>query len=319
MADMSLPKTSNANDRISFGLTLMVLSVLLSPLIDIFAKLAISTVPSAQITAVRFILQVVFILPIVLVRGSLFDLTWRKTGLHALRGGLLVVTMLSFITTLKVMEVADAIAIFFVEPIMLTILSSIFLKETIGWRRYTACAVGFFGAMLIIQPSFEEVGFVALLPVVTALCVAVYVLITRVVSHREDAWAMQFQTGVCGLLLSLILLYACYGSGSPIFDTVAPDRIAMFNLLGVGVTAAVSGILTVYAYRAAPASTLAPLQYFEIVSATIFGWLVFGNFPDLIKWVGIVIIIVSGLYILWREQRFASKPVSDTSEAARAP
>eukprot|EP01031_Cornospumella_fuschlensis_P007357 gene7357-9113_t len=72
---MSLPKTANSNDRISFGLTLMVLSVLLSPLIDIFAKLAISTVPSAQITAVRFILQVVFILPIVVVRGSLFDLT----------------------------------------------------------------------------------------------------------------------------------------------------------------------------------------------------------------------------------------------------
>ncbi|MGH6807422.1 MAG: EamA family transporter, partial [Ensifer adhaerens] len=137
MADMFLPKSTNANDRISFGLTLMVLSVLLSPLIDILAKLAISTVPSAQITAVRFLLQVVFILPIVLVRGSLFDLTWRKTGLHALRGGLLVITMLSFITTLKVMEVADAIAIFFVEPIILTILGSIFLKETIGWRRYT--------------------------------------------------------------------------------------------------------------------------------------------------------------------------------------
>ena len=89
MADMSLPKIAADHNRISFGLTLMVISVLLSPLIDIFAKLAIATVPSAEITAVRFLLQVVFILPIVLVRGSLFDLTWKKTGLHALRGGLL--------------------------------------------------------------------------------------------------------------------------------------------------------------------------------------------------------------------------------------
>ena len=305
--------------ELTVGLVMMFLSVLLSPIVDIFSKLAATTIPPAEVTAARFFLQLLFALPMMAWRRQWGAWSLRQSGVHLVRGGLLMLSMISFVTTLRVMEVADAIAIFFVEPIMLTILSSIFLKETIGWRRYTACAVGFFGAMLIIQPSFEEVGFVALLPVVTALCVAVYVLITRVVSHREDAWAMQFQTGVCGLLLSLILLYACYGSGSPIFDTVAPDRIAMFNLLGVGVTAAVSGILTVYAYRAAPASTLAPLQYFEIVSATIFGWLVFGNFPDLIKWVGIVIIIVSGLYILWREQRFASKPVSDTSEAARAP
>ena len=82
------------------------------------------------------------------------------------------------------------------------------------------------------------------------------------------------------------------------------------------ISAAAAGILTVYAYRAVPASTLAPLQYFEIVSATIFGWLVFDNFPDAIKWLGILIITGSGLYILWRERRFASKPVSDTSETA---
>ena len=73
---------------------------------------------------------------------------------HAMRGAIITVSMVSFVTTLKYMAVADAIAIFFVEPIMLTILSSVFLKETIGWRRYTACGVGFFGAMLIIQPSF---------------------------------------------------------------------------------------------------------------------------------------------------------------------
>ncbi len=98
-----------------------------------------------------------------------------------------------------------------------------------------------------------------------------------------------------------------------------PTMIGLVWLLGVGVTAAIASILGVYAYRSAPASTLAPLQYFEIVSATIFAWLVFGDFPDAIKWLGILIIIASGLYIIWRERRFASKPVSDTSEATRAP
>lgn len=302
MTGISANLATRSND-VSFGLTLMVIAVLISPLIDIFAKLAITTVPSAEITAVRFVLQMIFILPIVIVRGTLFDLTWKKTGLHMLRGGLLVVTMLSFITTLKAMEVADAIAIFFVEPIILTILGSIFLKETIGWRRYTACGVGFFGALLVIQPSMQEVGWIALLPVVSAFGLAVFLLVTRMVAQNEDPWSMQFHAGVWGALFCAVLLYIGDGTGSEIFDPVMPDMTASLYLLGVGVTATISGVLGVYAYRAAPASVLAPLQYLEIVSATIFGWLVFGHLPDALKWLGIAIIIGSGLYIIWRERR----------------
>ena len=302
MTGISANPATRSND-VSLGLSLMVIAVLISPLIDIFAKLAITTVPSAEITAVRFVLQMIFILPIVIVRGTLFDLTWKKTGLHMLRGGLLVVTMLSFITTLKAMEVADAIAIFFVEPIILTILGSIFLKETIGWRRYTACSVGFFGALLVIQPSMQEVGWIALLPVVSAFGLAVFLLVTRLVAQNEDPWSMQFHAGVWGALFCGILLYIGDGSGSEIFDPVVPDTTASLYLLGVGVTATISGVLGVYAYRAAPASVLAPLQYLEIVSATIFGWLVFGHLPDALKWLGIAIIIGSGLYIIWRERR----------------
>ncbi len=302
MTDISANAATRSND-ISFGLGLMVIAVLISPLIDIFAKLAITTIPSAEITAVRFVLQMIFILPIVIVRGTLFDLSWKKTGLHMLRGGLLVVTMLSFITTLKAMEVADAIAIFFVEPIILTILGSIFLKETIGWRRYTACGVGFFGALLVIQPSMQEVGWIALLPVVSAFGLAIFLLVTRLVAQNEDPWSMQFHAGVWGAVFCGILLYIGDGTGSEIFDPVVPDMTAGLYLLGVGITATISGVLGVYAYRAAPASVLAPLQYLEIVSATIFGWLVFGHLPDALKWLGIAIIIGSGLYIIWRERR----------------
>ena len=307
------------SSELTMGLALMFVSVLLSPLIDIFSKLAAVTVPPIEVTAARFVLQCLFALPMILWQRSWTKGTWRQTGIHAIRGGLLALSMISFVTTLTVMEVADAIAIFFVEPIILTILSSIFLKETIGWRRYTACGVGFFGALLIIQPSFAEVGFVALLPIVTALCIAIHVMLTRVVSLREEAWSMQFKTGLWGMLFSLLMLEIGRRLGVPSFEPVLPDMIAVLHLLGVGITAAVTGILSVYAYRAVPASTLAPLQYFEIVSATIFGWLVFGNFPNALKWLGILIIMASGLYILWRERRFASKPVSDTSQSLRAP
>ncbi len=309
----------SASSEVMMGLVLMSLSVLVSPIIDIFSKLAIATVPSAEITAARFAVQALCMLPIVLWRRNLMDTTWKQSFFHAIRGAIITVSMISFVTTLKYMPVADAIAIFFVEPIILTILSSLFLKETIGWRRYTACAVGFAGAILIIQPSFQEVGYVALLPVVSAVCIAISAMMNRALAQREDPWVMQFHMGLWGLLICAIILVLGHGSGSDVFDPVMPDTRASLYLLGVGVTAAIAGILGVYAYRSAPASTLAPLQYFEIVSATLFAWLVFGDFPDAIKWLGIFIIMGSGFYIIWRERRFASKPVSDTSQSTRAP
>lgn len=309
----------NTSSEVMTGLILMFISVLISPVIDIFSKLSITTVPSAQITAARFAVQALCMLPIVLWRRNLADTTWRQSLFHAIRGAIITISMISFVTTLKYMAVADAIAIFFVEPIILTILSSIFLKEAIGWRRYTACGVGFFGAILIIQPSFQEVGYVALLPVVSAVCIAISAMMNRALAQREDPWVMQFHMGLWGLLICAILLYIGHGSGSDVLDPVMPDTRAWLYLLGVGVTAAIAGIFGVYAYRSAPASTLAPLQYFEIVSATAFAWLVFGDFPDALKWLGILIIMGSGFYIIWRERRFASKPVSDTSEETRAP
>ncbi len=308
-----------ASSEVTFGLLFMLLSVLISPLIDIFSKLATATISSTEVAGFRFVIQSLTMLPFVFLRGAKIHFSLKQSWYHAIRGAMVTTSMICFVTTLKVMAVADAIAIFFVEPIILTILGSIFLKETIGWRRYSACAVGFLGAMLIIQPSFEEVGYIALLPVVSAFCIAVFALMTRVLSHREDPWAMQFQTGLWGIFFCAVILFVGYGSGSDIVDTAMPDLPAFAYLLGTGIAAAVTGILAAYAYRAAPASTLAPLQYLEIVSATVFAWLVFGDFPDALKWLGILIVIASGLYIIWRERRFASKPVSDTSEATRAP
>jgi S-adenosylmethionine uptake transporter len=290
-------------NEVGLGLFLMVLSVLVSPIIDIFAKLAVTSVPATEITFVRLLFQMAVLGPICLLRGTLFDVTWRKTGLHAARGLLMAITMITFVTPLAVMEVADAIAIFFVEPIILTILGSIVLKETIGWRRYTACGVGFFGSLLVIQPSLQEVGPIALFPVVSAFSLALFFLLTRLVSQSEDPWSMQFYAGFWGALFSGLLLLSGTAAGITILTPVMPDAEYMVYIAGAAAAATVAGVLGVYAYRAAPASTLAPLQYLEIVSATILGWWVFGHLPDALKWVGIAIIIGSGLYVIFRERQ----------------
>jgi S-adenosylmethionine uptake transporter len=289
--------------EVSLGLLLMVLSVLISPIIDIFAKLAVTTVPATEITFVRLLFQMTVLGPICLMRGTLLDVTWKKMGLHAARGLLMAITMISFVTPLAVMEVADAIAIFFVEPIILTILGSIFLKETIGWRRYTACGVGFLGSLLVIQPSLQEVGWIALLPVVAAFSLALFFLLTRLVAQKEDPWSMQFYAGLWGAVFSGLLLLVGGWAGITALTAVMPDMANTLYIAGAAVAATIAGVLGVYAYRSAPASTLAPLQYLEIVSATILGWWVFGHLPDAVKWLGIAIIISSGLYVIWRERR----------------
>lgn len=309
-ASEGVAKPVRRADNIALGMGVMLISVLVAPMIDVFSKLAAGNIPSAEVTLFRFVFQSLLMLPFVIWRGSWRQFSWRLTGYHALRGGILCVSMISFVTALTAMALADAIAIFFVEPIILTILGGFFLKETIGWRRYTACAVGFLGAMIIIRPSFEEIGWVALLPVLTAVGIAVFALLTRVLAHREDPWSMQFQTGIWGGIFSVVVLAIGQGTGSAVFDPIVPSMTAVLQSFGVGIWATLSGILAVYAYRNAPASTLAPLQYFEIVCATLFGWLVFHDFPDLFKWLGIAIIIASGLFIIWRERVTAARRAS---------
>ena len=306
-------------DNVALGMGLMFTSVFIAPLIDVFSKLSTASLPPAEVSVLRFLFQSLLMLPFVIWRGSWRDFSWQLTRFHAFRGGVLAVSMICFVTALGAMSIADAIAIFFVEPIMLTILGGLFLKETIGWRRYTACAVGFVGAMVVVRPSFQEIGPVALLPIVCALGIAVFALMTRVLSHREDPWSMQFQTGIWGAIICGLMLLAGQGTGSPIFDPVVPDRLGRVYGFGVGVMATISGIFAVYAYRNAPASTLAPLQYFEIVCATLFGWLVWGDFPDALKWLGIAIIISSGLFILWRERLAATRLATEAAENAINP
>jgi S-adenosylmethionine uptake transporter len=287
----------------STGILLACASVLIAPLIDICSKLASATIPAGEITAARFLFQSLFLLPFVLRRGPLISTEPRQAFFHFLRGVLIVMGMTSFVHTLRVMPVADAIAIFFVEPAMLTLMSGLFLKEHISRNKVIACATGFGGSLLVIQPSFSQFGFVSLLPIVTAFTVALFLLLTRMQAKHEDPCSMQFQSSLWGLAIGGLLLAIGAYAGIPVYDPVIPAPRAILYVAGVGLSATVTGMLSIYAYRSTPASVLAPLQYLEIVSACIFAYLVFGDFPDLLKWLGIAIIIGSGLFVIWQEDR----------------
>lgn len=300
---MSYPAIIPRSRMPSAGVALMCVSVLTAPLIDIFSKLSVAVIPAGEVTAARFLFQALFVLPFALLRGQLFSRSIKQTSLHFLRGTLVVVGMTVYTFALKTIPVADAIAIFFVEPAILTLMSGVILKEHISRNKIVACATGFGGSLLVIQPSFSQFGWVSLLPVVTAFTVATFLLITRMSAKSEEPWSMQFQSSVWGLAVASLLLVAGHFADVAVYEPVMPDMRTMVFLAGLGLSATVAGILSVYAYRASPASVLAPLQYLEIVTACVVAYWVFGDFPNLLKWLGIVVIIGSGLFIIWREDK----------------
>ncbi|KZY41747.1 hypothetical protein A3731_01385 [Roseovarius sp. HI0049] len=300
---------STDTGRTGLGILLMVGFAVIAPAMDTCAKLIGDAVAVGQVAATRFVAQSVLLFPLALIFGWLHRPRRGEVALHLVRAALLLVATAFFFTALRFMPIADAISIFFVEPFILTLLGGLLLGEPIGPRRYVACAIGFAGALLIIQPSFEEVGLVALLPLVTALCFAFYMILTRRMATRMHPITLQVYTGCAALVLAVPLLWAFDGSGVAALDPIWPEARELWLLLALGVIATLAHVCISFALSFASASLLAPIQYLEIVSATILGFYVFGDLPDTLAFAGIALIVASGLFVFVRERKLERRPL----------
>lgn len=298
-------------DRTIIGILCMIAFSLIAPVMDAFAKATPAYIPVMQILAFRFGIQFLGLLPLTLALGQMYRPSLRESALYLIRALLIVGATGLFFTAVRVMPLANAIATFFVEPFILTLLGGLLLHEEVGPRRIIACIVGFAGALLVIQPSFADLGLVALFPLGTACCFAFYLIMTRQMARRIHPIVLQSHTALAACIVILPLLAVFDGTGSALLDPAMPRGHAIWMLFGVGIVSTVSHVLISYALRLAPAATVAPLQYLEIVAATALGFWVFGDFPNPLTWVGIMIIVASGLYVFMREralQRRTSLP-----------
>lgn len=292
-----------AFQEVEKGILIMALAMLLLPGMDALAKTLSASMPAGQIAWSRFAFQVLYLAPF-MVLGRRFRLV-GPLHLHVARGLLIATATLFFFAALKFLPIADAISIFFVEPLILTLLAALFLGERVGWRRLTAVAVGFVGALIVIQPSYAVFGWAAALPLGAAGCFAIYLILTRHLASRDDPAVMQFMAGIVGCLaMSLALLVGGWAE-IPVLDPVWPSLQSWGLMAALGLIATIGHIMVVQAFRRAGPSTLAPFQYLEIISATLLGYLVFGDFPAGLTWLGIAIIVASGLYVFHRERRLA--------------
>lgn len=284
------------------GISLMTGAMFLVPLMDVIAKYLTATIPPLEIALGRFVFQALFAFLTAAIGPGLSVLKTSRPWPHLLRGVFLAGAIVLLFTALTVMPVADAIAIFFVEPMILTALSAIILKEEVGLRRWVAIVVGLGGSLLIIRPGFDAFGPVALLPLGTAFLFALYLLFTKRLSGEGSMLSVQFTTGAGGAIVLgiLAILAHLFELESAMFVPAPLPAIGLVAVIGA-ISFFAHGLI-VRAFALAPASVLAPFNYLEIITATLFGFLVFGDFPDAVTWAGIAIIVGCGLYITQRER-----------------
>ena len=293
------------------GLTLMAVAMLLLPCMDAIAKYmaTFADMSPGQVTFYRFFFQIVCTVPLVLTASGSAMLRPKRPWLNLLRGVIHGAASLLFFAAVKYMPLADVFAIYFVEPFILTAMSAVFLGERVGWRRWLAIVVGFGGALIVIQPSFALFGWTALLPVACAFLYSIYLFMNRAIGDADSPLTMQTIAGFGGTLFMGAALFLGDSAGIADFAPSLPS--SLFTLVLLVILGALSGyahILVVRAFRLAPLSLLAPFQYFEIISATVLGYAIFGDFPTASKWLGIAIIVASGLFIIWREHKSRKTP-----------
>ncbi len=298
------------------GMVLMLGFCMIAPLFDVASKLAAATLPVGQITLARFAVQATLMLPLALVLGLPLGMgrqAWRLTLWRAIFS---VLATLTFIASVAVMPIADVLAIVFVEPFIVLLFGWLVFAERAGPRRIGACVLGFAGSLLVIRPGFHTFGTVTLLPLISALFFALYILVTRRLCQEVHPVTMQLTTAAVAAVLCLPLIGIGSVMGIGALGLRLPSSLGWTWLLGVGVASAVSHMLITCALRLASATTLAPLHYFEIVCAVILIYLVFGDFPSVTTWAGIGLIILAGLYVIHREKLAHAAPPAPAALAA---
>ena len=278
--------------------------MLIIPVLDVFAKLLGGSLDPVEVTFMRFVVQALLMAPFVIYL-KLWRIPQGTLILQSARGILLAVATVCFFGALQHLPLAEAISIFFVQPIILTIISALFLGEPIRARRIIAIIIGLIGTVIILQPSILAFGKPALYPLGSAVAMALYMAVTRKISGQVHPFQMQFIVGIVAMAFLGAVLIIGGAFGLPGTDFIIPNSLQILWILGMGLAATIGHAFIVWAMANAPASLLAPFAYVEIIGATSLGFLVFGDVPADSTILGVGIIIASGVYLFHRERKLA--------------
>jgi drug/metabolite transporter (DMT)-like permease len=262
------------------------------PVMDGFAKFLSDDLPILQITWARYFFTVVFTLPIMIFFFKK-QLVWSdKPKLQILRGLILLSANICFFYAISIISLAKALTLAFVAPLIVTAFSPVMLGEKVGFRRWTAVVVGFVGSLVVIRPGFVELNFASLAALGTGILYGFYLIITRKLSTSDNPLLTLLMTGMVGAILVSAIIP---------FYWVKPTLNQWSLMAGIGVFACIGHLFLILSLKYADASKLAPLGYTEIIPNVLIGYYFFSELPDNWTYLGLFIIILSGLYISRRE------------------
>ena len=320
---MSTPSKSN---NPGLGITLILVGIVAISFNDMLIKFLSGGYPLHQMVFTRSAIGIVFSLIFVQMEGGWHILKTDTPWLHLLRGVLIVIANLSFFAALASLPLADTTAIFFVAPLLITLLSIPILGEQVGPLRIGAVIVGFIGVIIMTQPwqsaaDRDAPFFIYLLPLIGALTYALNQVMTRKLGVKSKASAMAVYVQGTFIVASLMFYFAA-GDGrftegleneSLIFILRAwvwPEGRDVWLFLGLGLNSAIIGYTLAQAYRMADAATVAPFEYAGLPLAILWGWVIWGDLPDVVVTAGIALILGSGLFVFLRERQKKKNIVS---------
>ena len=291
------------SDNLKGALFLMLASVLFS-LMALLIKILGQHLHVTQILFLRQIGMVVMVLPAIF-RHFPGSLRSNRPGLQILRMGFAVVAMLGGFTAVIHLPLADATALFFAKSFFMTIFAVLFLKEIVGVYRWSAVATGFIGVMVMLQPGTAEFSIYSLASLAGAAGAAAVMIVLRVLSQVDSADTIMTWSALgIGLFMAIPGIYYWQ-----------PPTGVEWGLLAVLVVVSYFGQrCNIFAFKYGEASLLASLDYVRLLWATLFGFLVFGDFPGPATWIGASIVITAAIFTIYRETRRNSERITESSE-----
>ena len=267
------------------------------PIMDGFAKYLSSTLPVLQITWSRYFFTIVITLPIMLFFYRK-NLTWtEQPKLQLIRGLLLFCANILFFYSISIISLAKALTLAFIAPLIVTALSPFLLGEKVGYKRWAAVITGFIGSLIVIRPGFVELNLASIAALGTGVLYGFYLIITRKLHDSDNPLLTLLLTGIVGAVLGSLIMPSVW---------VSPTITEWYMMFAIGFFASLGHLFIILSLRYADASKLAPFGYFEIVTSIIIGYYFFNHFPDSWTFLGLFIIISSGIYIFRREHKIRS-------------
>lgn len=292
-------KINNKTQNILKGVLFFMIAILFISIVDTICKLYTKDFHAVQIVWGYFIGINLTLWFFFLFKGEKFSKlkVTNRPIIQIIRPGFLVCSISSLFVGLTYLPLAEATAIGFVAPLFITVLSVPILNEKVGIHRWCAVIVGLVGVMIIVRPGGNFWQLVSIMPLIGALFFALFQILTRLLSTTENPLTTLFYTGIGGLFWSSLIVS---------FVWIDPAPIHLLVFLATGVLGALAHLCMINAFNYAEASLLAPYNYTKLLWVAVFGYFIFDDIPSIDMWVGAGVIILAGLYVLYREKKHIS-------------